>query len=340
MYGDSAGAITARISESCRLMNVQLDEVVRDDDDSICAPVCAASLLTEDWAEIRLYLWRGSDGCVIVEAQRRAGDAVTSYKCIRNVLDAAGRKFDAEKYNTRKEKEKKNAGIPLELMIIVEAGCGPPISNRRKASLESLEIVAGLIRNDRMDARQLGMKSLLLLSDAMRSCPESADMASRAILCFGGTDDNDMELLGSIGVDVFSMVLIGRVDDNKDCFEDEDYNKPIYNFALAALANALDRMQPLSASDVSALLTNCEDRWGCGLLSTLLNRLVSAKKSPHDACLLMRCLRLLCCASENARLEVQKLNAYETVLATCYIGRCRTARLEREATRLLKVIEK
>ena len=39
-------------------------------------PVCGAFLLTEDWAEIWLYLWRGSDGCVIMEAHQRAGNAV------------------------------------------------------------------------------------------------------------------------------------------------------------------------------------------------------------------------------------------------------------------------
>ena len=43
-------------------------------------PVCGASLLTEDWAEIWLYLWRGSGECVIVEAQQRAGNAVKSEK--------------------------------------------------------------------------------------------------------------------------------------------------------------------------------------------------------------------------------------------------------------------
>ena len=47
-------------------MNVQLDEVVQDDDDGVYTPVCGVSLLTEDWAEIRLYLWKGSDGCIIM----------------------------------------------------------------------------------------------------------------------------------------------------------------------------------------------------------------------------------------------------------------------------------
>ena len=45
-------------------------------------PVCGASLLTEDWAEIQLYLWRSSDRCVIVEAQRRAGNAMKTEKLL------------------------------------------------------------------------------------------------------------------------------------------------------------------------------------------------------------------------------------------------------------------
>ena len=78
-------------------------------------------------------------------------------------------------------------------------------------------------------------------------------MASRAILWFGGDDGSNIEGLGIIGVYVFSIVLIGWVDENKDCFEDEDYNKPIYNFTLAAPANSLERLQMLSSSDVSGL---------------------------------------------------------------------------------------
>ena len=152
-----------------------------------------------------------------------------------------------------KENEENKIGIPIELMATLEAGCWLPVSNKINASTEGPEIVVGLIRKGRTDAQKHGMESLLLLTDAMRSCPESADMAIHAILLFGGDDGSNMEGLGIIGVDVFSIVLIGRVDENKECFEDTDYNKPVYNFSLAAPVNALERMQPLSASYVSGL---------------------------------------------------------------------------------------
>ena len=68
------------------------------------------------------------------------------------------------KYN-----EKNNTGIPIELMTTVEAGCGIPVFNKIKASLEGLEIVSSLIIKDRADAQKQGMESLLLLTDDMRS---------------------------------------------------------------------------------------------------------------------------------------------------------------------------
>ena len=43
-----------------------------------------------------------------------------------------------------KENEKNNTGIPIEPITTVEAGCGIPVSNKRKASLEGLEIFQAL----------------------------------------------------------------------------------------------------------------------------------------------------------------------------------------------------
>ena len=138
-------------------------------------------------------------------------------------------------------------------MTTVEDGCGIPVSKKIKASLEGLDIVVGLIRKDRTDARKHVMESLLLLNGAMRSCLDSSDMASRAIMLFDGGDGSNMEGPGSIGVDVFSIVLIVWVDENKDCFEDTSYNIHIYNFSLDAPVNALERMKLLSDLDVAGL---------------------------------------------------------------------------------------
>ena len=81
-----------------------------------------------------------------------------------------------------KENEENNTGIPIEPMTTLEAGCGIPASNKRKESLEGLDIVAGLIIKDRTDARKHGIKILLLLTDATRSFPDSDNMSIYDIL--------------------------------------------------------------------------------------------------------------------------------------------------------------
>ena len=91
-----------------------------------------------------------------------------------------------------KENEENNTGIPIEPMTTLEAGCGLPFYNNIKASLGGLDISACLIRKYRTDARKHGMEILLLLTDATRSCLESVDMASRAILIFSGDDGSNM----------------------------------------------------------------------------------------------------------------------------------------------------
>ena len=48
-----------------------------------------------------------------------------------------------------RENEEKNTWISIELTTTVEAGCAIPVSNKRKVSLEGLEILVGLIRKDR-----------------------------------------------------------------------------------------------------------------------------------------------------------------------------------------------
>ena len=346
--GSFAGTVADRISEACRVMNVHIADVsVRDDyvGGAFEAPAVAASLVTEERAEIHLSFWGGSeDGCIIVEAQRRGGEAMASHKCIRNVLDAAGGDFDVSEYQKREERERSYAELARQMAASKESKGQPPISDSRRTSLEPLEIVSDLIKKDRVGARQLGMESLLLLTDAVRSRPEITGMASRAILCFGGKKDDNIEELG-IGEAVLSLILHGRIDDGDDDEtypEEEKYNKILRSLALSTLANVLEsRTWPISSFRVSALLTECEERWpGHDLLSTLLSGLIEAEKNPHDACPSARCLRSLCSTSEEVRQRVQRLGAHQTVLAARNTGRYRMAGLEREAEVLLAVIEK
>ncbi|KAK1747546.1 hypothetical protein QTG54_001509 [Skeletonema marinoi] len=57
-------------------------------------------------------------------------------------------------------------------------------------ALVALNIAASLIKKDRVDARRLGMESLVLLTDPLRAGIETAKIASRVVLIGSAREDN------------------------------------------------------------------------------------------------------------------------------------------------------
>ncbi|KAL7537375.1 hypothetical protein ACHAXR_007782 [Thalassiosira sp. AJA248-18] len=64
-------------------------------------------------------------------------------------------------------------------------------------ALKALNMAASLIRKDRVDARRLGMESLVLLTDPLRAGIETAKIASRVVLL--GTATEDAAMIGGGG---------------------------------------------------------------------------------------------------------------------------------------------
>ena len=132
-------------------------------------------------------------------------------------------------------------------------------------SLLALEIAASLLKKDRMDARQLGMETLCLLTDPVKAGIDTALLASKVVL-FGAVDagnENDAEdeymPPEDLGVReaILSLVQFGRLGEYVDFQEEEDvcassnnlnaeeneFNAMLHNLALAVLANALDVLE-------------------------------------------------------------------------------------------------
>ena len=126
-----------------------------------------------------------------------------------------------------------------------------------------MEIAASLLKKDRMDARQLGMETLCLLTDPAKSGIETALLASKVVL-FGAVDagnellleDDDYMPAEDLGVReaILSLVQFGRLGEYIDFEEEEDaganlhaeekeFNALLHNLALAVLANALDVLE-------------------------------------------------------------------------------------------------
>eukprot|EP00563_Minutocellus_polymorphus_P021240 CAMPEP_0197733642 /NCGR_PEP_ID=MMETSP1434-20131217/44011_1 /TAXON_ID=265543 /ORGANISM="Minutocellus polymorphus, Strain CCMP3303" /LENGTH=572 /DNA_ID=CAMNT_0043321027 /DNA_START=315 /DNA_END=2034 /DNA_ORIENTATION=- len=283
--GRDLGEITAQISDCCRIMSVHAEYEGNDDVPG------TAYLRTSEHVEIQLQLWHGAaprhpDGCVIVEAQRRRGDAVTFHKYSRNLLDAATGTFQPATYVSLEDREAEYCHKAEAMLVHHNDGQKKPSSSsiggagartntaEHENALLALEIAASLLKKDRMDARQLGMESLCLLTDPTRTGVETALIASRVVLT-GSTqdesqddaakeDDYDADQWG-IREAILALVQFGRLGDDggfeQDSDSDDDsctgcshsgggvppdeqrHNDMLHNLALAVLANALDVLE-------------------------------------------------------------------------------------------------
>eukprot|EP00566_Odontella_aurita_P012311 CAMPEP_0113526160 /NCGR_PEP_ID=MMETSP0015_2-20120614/589_1 /TAXON_ID=2838 /ORGANISM="Odontella" /LENGTH=498 /DNA_ID=CAMNT_0000424459 /DNA_START=369 /DNA_END=1865 /DNA_ORIENTATION=+ /assembly_acc=CAM_ASM_000160 len=372
--GASAKAIASKISECCRIMSVQA-EYNHD--------AGTAALKTIEHVEIHIALWRGSGPkypeCVIVEAQRRRGDAVLYHKYCRSILDAADGDFDVEEFHASEEREKEHCKI-AEKMLANQKHLKKPAKLGNKTiqpdhenSLLALEIAASLLKKDRMDARQLGMESLCLLTDPARTGIDTALIASRVVLTGSAQDescDDDEFVPEELGIReaILSLVQFGRLaedggymdeleSDDEDAAhrhpEEQEHNNLLHNLALAVLANALDVLEnhgskiaaasgggTSSASVADAFLSESKEISSRDLLSTLLSALGSAGSKPHDACLSARCLGSLCEASKDARRRSKEMNAKNVVATALDVGKRTHVKLETETEKVLTTLEK
>jgi hypothetical protein len=183
VQGSTTEEIAAQISECCRIMSVQ---------GNFDHGTATAHLITSESVEIQVTLWHGTapqhPDCVVVEAQRRRGDAVCFHKYCRHLLDAASGTFDPATFRRCEEREAVLYQKSEELLSRGakggaagkgEAAAAPKVAGAdHESALLALEIAASLLKKDRMDARQLGMESLCLLTDPTRSGRPSSPSSS------------------------------------------------------------------------------------------------------------------------------------------------------------------
>lgn len=126
-------------------------------------------------------------------------------------------------------------------------------------ALEALNIAAQLIKKDRVDARRLGMESLVLLTDPLRAGAETAKIASRVVLLgsaredagMGPDNEDDLDALfdESAGLGIRETILEMIMGDDfggkmgKDDIHDHDIDREfmdtLFNLGLCVLSNAL-----------------------------------------------------------------------------------------------------
>jgi len=234
-----------------------------------------------------------------------------------------------------------------------------------------LEIGGTLLQKDRMDANQLGMESLCLLTDPGKTGIITATLVSRAILTGSirpvkGEEGPSTEISYeeadalverlNIRKSILSLIQHKKLSDDDDDVDDSEEEESKYDELtgedfkdghqrrrsydsehadmLHNLALAvLANALDVVAKDGSLGETVHQHQWlgDVALVETLIDVLRKAETRPHDAVLSARCLTSLVEASNEAIEHAMKLDAMAVVKRAKLIGRSRHASLARES---------
>jgi hypothetical protein len=332
-------------------------------------------LMTAENVEMHLSLWKTAGGPnkeegIVVELQRRKGDSIPFHRYSRYILDAAVGDFDPQEHIEKHGTEldmvySKKVQRMLNMDIARE-----PASEQENAII-AIEIAHGLLMKDRMDARQLGLESLCLLTDPSKTGNMTAVITSHVVLLgtatgWGSEEDDNMMFdeapFQEIRETILSLIQlrrIGEVDEfeQEAQSEEEEHITILHNLALAVLANALDvieneeqrqlnpeetkRASSRSSSATSIYdsflsdATECSDR---EIMKTLITELGKAQDKPHNATLSAKCIGSLCRASEEARKRAKELGAKTVVQTALDVGTRTHLKLETECEKLTKTL--
>jgi len=362
---DDLELVVDRVSEANRLLSIHA---------VYCNKTATATLLTSENVEMHLSLWKttGKQEGIVIEIQRRKGDSIAFHRYSRCILDSAAGELDI-KDHVEKNGDDIDAifSRKVQRLLTLEKPSDTVTSEAENAII-AIEIAHGLVMKDRIDARQLGLESLCLLTDPKKTGYKTAVIASRVVL-LGSAQDIDSDgapeeaLLcdetpfQEIRQALLSLIQFRRIGDADDFEEDEDSEESehitvLHNLALAVLANALDVIADEDADSVASpeevpsgrprLDTSesiserfLEDSLECSdnheIMKTLIKELGKASKTPHNACLSAKCIGSLCRASDKARKRAKELGAKDIVRTALEVGTRTHLKLERECSKVM-----
>lgn len=378
--------VARRVSEANRLLSIHA---------VYCDETATASLLTAENVEMHLALWKtpvpegGDDSSsinhvhkqegIVIEIQRRAGDSIAFHRYSRYILDAAVGEFDVQAWIDEQGADfdmvySKRAQRLLSVDTVSTASSSHSESRTEtENAIIAIEIAHGLIMKDRMDARQLGLESLCLLTDPKKTGLTTALLTSHVVLLGTGPDMGEPEDGQQLMYDeapfqeirqtILSLIQFRRIGD-ADEFEndediattDEEYITVLHNLALAVLANALDVIENediLTESAPEEIRTRArtettesiserfmedaqEYSENQDILKTLISELGKASARPHNATLSAKCIGSLCRASDKARSRAKELGAKTVVQTALDVGTKTHLRLEQESRKVME----
>lgn len=173
IHGTSSEEVAKRISNCLRLLSVDAEYDSKN---------AKAKCTTADCCSFRIRLFAGGEGGhpVVVEVQRRNGSASSFMRVCRSILDGAeGAVISADATPAMKKCP------PFMTKPIASMKClkGVPLTFDWDTELNaSLDKAMGLLRSKQKDVNVLGLEKLCHLTDPLKTRPDLALKACKAIL--------------------------------------------------------------------------------------------------------------------------------------------------------------
>lgn len=205
--------------------------------------------------------------------------------------------------------------------------------NEEEEARSALEIAHRMLVSDRYDARQLGLDSLVLLTDPWQTGNGIATIVSKRLLlpCRQSSSSNcDLQSI------VLSLALKGAwpVLGAPCVFEEEPASETQIYSALMALTHALQVLSaamPTSESWLPSCFEHCLHLCQTDLVSCLIDRIVQASSRPHEAFYATLALVSLCQAQPSLTSRIPKPLIEQALMVGC----SRHAALESASEQLL-----
>lgn len=268
-----------------------------------------------------------------MELQKADGDSVDYMACVRAILAAAqGDNSDGEMPLRRRCS---SLTLPPSL-VHGKKHIADTFQNVDYAVASSVQCAEDLLLKDRMDAVQLGLDSLMLLTDSEKS--HASKSAANAVL-YGDS-------AGNATIKNFIIDQVNRRPSSDD-HDREDRNSDfamrqeaiMHNMALAVLGNALQTALDHDRSSLEAIVISEEWMGDSGIVNVLLSELSNANHRTHDAYYAARCLAIMLEISPEVKKKLAERGLENVMKASSKVGRSRHSLLANECDEALSLLE-
>mmetsp|Transcript_17854 Transcript_17854/g.42963 ORF Transcript_17854/g.42963 Transcript_17854/m.42963 type:complete len:460 (+) Transcript_17854:278-1657(+) len=315
VLGTPANVISNRVSDCLQDRSIRTKYSKSRDNVAKCR--------NTDFCKFTIRLYSSDDGGVLVEIQRLCGDAVSFMKDCRAVLNAAeGKPVD----RSSQEETPMYLRLPVSQMEFVKKISLPPISVEEQA--DNVNVTADLLSSHQSDSNMLGMESLVIQTDPLKTMKSTAILASRRILCPNDPGNKAFNMHNY----VMSLLIYDDAhyssSESEDTAAFEDHPVKLRNLAMSALCNAL----ALFSSEKLLLTTisSSQEWYTSVLIPKLVQDLSTAEDHPHDACFASRCLSTLAGANMEFAIKMKESGGRDAIEIAEQVGLREFAMLARD----------